>query len=478
MTLVNLLLTLLGWVLLVFCVFLLPPIFIALIHEEPAISIFSGCAFLSLFLGGAFVFAFPRPIPNQLSLSQSFLVTLFLWSVIAFLSSLPFYASLSCTFTAALFESSSCLTTTGLTLFPHPPHFPESLHYWRFFLQWMGGFGIVLVALTLIPALKVGGSHLIFTEFSDRFEKNTPHTATITAYLLGLYVTLTFLCTISLWFLGSPLKDSLYYGMSCVSTGGLELEHRPVSVLNVGSKLILILFSILGSCPFLVLMTCWKEKRLRSYFQNDQIKGYMKLLCFSTAIIWLWQFSHHHSADLLTPLFKSVAALSTSGMTLNMQDTGFLSLWLIFLSFIGGCSGSTAGGIKVFRLQILYRVSKREILRMIRPLYFFVTLHNKRPVSSETISSVMTVSFLYLIAWVIFSLFFSFIRLPAYDALMLSSSLITNTGYLLTPYIQTVQHFSTFELWLGIIAMLCGRLEFVTLLAVLVRPFSHTKAAS
>lgn len=464
-----------GWLLVILGGCLVLPTCISFFFAEPAAKSFAFSAFLSLLIGVCLVVFFTnrQSLHNQIreghQVRGRFVLTIMAWAIISIFSALPFYlADVAHSFTDALFEAISSLTTTGFSLLQEKHYFYQGLRFWRIFLQWFGGFGIILMAVTLLPAFKVGGTQLIASEFSDHSEKIMPRASQISTYLMCLYVGMTVLGALLLN-LQLPIADAFYYSIAAISTGGIIISKYTLPLLSSYCKIILMLCMIFGGSTLLLIVAVFQGDK-KAYFKDDQIKGYYKFLAVTCFLTLLWLGSQEY---IVNSLFIAISAVTTTGFALYAPYDGYLSTLFLLASFVGGCSGSTAGGIKVFRLQILYRIAKNQTLHILKPYSFFLTLYNQKPVEESTITSLIMVIFFYIIGWMFFTLGLASLGYSLTDSFPLAASVITNSGLYLGSLVHNLDELTDGAKWLMMGGMLCGRFEFVTLLAVILMPFSR-----
>lgn len=419
-------------------------------------------AFLSIGLGGCVVFAFSGKRMVAFDLRQSFFLTLASWSLVSLFSALPLYFShLTPSLMDAMFESVSALTTTGLSLYSCEAYFCNSLKFWMVFLQWLGGFGLVMTALILLPILRTGGSQLMSAESSDQSDKIAPRSSTMAAHLGGVYVIFTIFITLCLRNITHlPWWDSITYGMATISTGGIAMSTYNVLDLSWQTKGILSLGMMMGSMT-LVLCLGALRGNWKALWRDDQLWGMIKILALSTVGISLW----HKKNPLIDGIFMSVSAVSGTGFPAeSIFHFGGL-FWIVTL--LGGCSGSASGGIKIFRMQIIYRMAKNHVLRCLNPWGFYPTVYNGRRLESLEIEGVMSVVFFYLAGWVLSTMALTGLGHELSDAFTLASSTLTNSGLPLGPWADHVNTFSSGTKWVCMMTMLCGRFECVTLVGAL-----------
>jgi trk system potassium uptake protein TrkH len=454
-----------GWMLIILGISLLLPFFLSILAGKNTDPFFFTC-FLSVFSGGLLVFTFSHQRIPHLQPADGFILTIAAWISISFFAALPFYFSgSSASLMDALFESVSALTTTGLSLFSEQYRCHEGLCFWRVFLQWFGGFGIILMAITLLPALRIGGTQLVLSEFSDRSEKIMPRASQVASLLMGLYGALTGLGAVLLMLDALSLQDALYYSMASISTGGIVVASHPLHLMSPYGKLILTLIMGLGGSTLIVLISVLKGHRKRIVY-DAQMRGYAKLLAVISVLTVLWR-----GDSPIDSLFMAVSAVTTTGFALGAPYDGFCSTLFLMASFIGGCSGSTSGGIKVFRLQMLLGITKNQIFRVLRPYGVFLTFYNEKLVDESATTNLVTIIFFYMMGWLLVTFGLSCLGHGLLESFPLAASLITNSGLYLGTLVHHLDTLSTASKALSILAMLCGRFEFMTLLAVLMMPF-------
>lgn len=415
---------------------------------------------ITVFLGGCITIATYTNSPKKLEHSQIFLTTCLVWFVLSLTAALPFYWSFSYKgWTWAWFEAVSALTTTG---FSDIPTYAKSLIFWRCLLHWLGGIGIIAMALTLFPALRLGGMQLFHTEFSDRSQKLQSRVSEIATSLLSIYFLLTLLCCLILWALGLSFWDSFFYALSTVSTTGFEggvLRSPEVD-------LVLTFFMLLGGSPLILLARyLYKDVSLK---EEGQWKLYLSIVFFTTLIVgsyrsWYWQEAFHES---LLKSFHAVASFTTTtGVTLSESWTSFSVIIFFILSFIGGCTGSTTGGLKIFRLKVLIEVTRCQFMQILKPHGVFVPFYQDQKIKPETAQAVFAFLFLYVACFAGLSLGFCGLGYSLSFSLVHSWSCLTNLGGGLVAHSFPL---SSSAKLLSMFGMLLGRLEILTILMVFI----------
>jgi len=462
-----------GVLLIILGAFMLVPFSVQWIYGEQN-SIFLSSSSITTFIGILLVLTNLQE-NKKLNLQQAFLLTTFSWLSIAIFGCIPFLLSdLNLSFVDAFFESMSGITTTGSTIIANLESVPKSILIWRAILQWLGGIGIIVMAITILPLLNVGGMQLFRLENSDTTEKILPKTREVSLIISVIYIFLTFACGISYWLAGMGIFDSIAHSMTTIATGGFSTYSESIGYFqNPKIEIIAIIFIILGSIPFIAYLQFSKGNK-KILFKDVQIKGLIYILSVSVLIMLLYlmlnniEYSFYENLRIST--FNVVSILSGTGYV-----TDDFSLWgkfplifFLFLMFIGGCAGSTTCGIKVFRFQILGIFIINQIKKLVYPNGIFPMRYNNKKISNTFIYSIMTFIFIYFFIFFLLSALLSLNGLDFITAISGSASAISNVGPGLGEVIGpngnfgNLPDFSKLSLSLG---MLLGRLE---LFAVLV----------
>ena len=449
------------------------PLIIQFIFKEVDSGFISG-GIVSIIFGILF-FLSNMDHDKKLSLHQAFLLTSLSWISVAVFGSLPFiFSSIELSFTDALFESMSGITTTGSTILTNIDDAPKSILIWRSILQWLGGIGVIVMAITILPLLNIGGMQLFRMESSDTTEKILPKTREITLIISIVYLVLTIVCAGAYWFFGMNVFDSIAHSMTTIATGGFSTYSNSIGYFkNPKIEIISIIFIILGSIPFIAYLKFIKgEKKI---FINDlQIRGLIYILIISALLMFLYLMINNKEVSFFENLristFNVVSILSGTGyVTDDFSSWGkFPLIFFLFLMFVGGCAGSTTCGIKIFRFQILSYFILNQIKKLVYPNGIFPMKYNNEKISNTFIYSIMAFIFLYFFIFFILSALLSLNGLDFVTAVSGSASAISNVGPGLGDIIgpdgnfSNLPDFSKLSLSLG---MLLGRLE---LFAVLV----------
>jgi trk system potassium uptake protein TrkH len=462
-----------GILLLILAGTMIIPALIDFWGEEPSGQSFVGACFISAFAGGICVLAYRCDDEIEFRVRETFFMTAFAWIAISSFAALPFLLSQAVdSFTDGLFEAISALTTTGFTILQGLDYAPQSLLMWRSILQWLGGLGIILMALTLLPFLRIGGMQLFYTEFSDRSEKILPKLSQMTRALLAVYFSLTSLCCFALWWSGFSFFDALCHSMGTVSTGGMSTSSEGIAHFECqGLRWILSFFMILSASPLLLFVRMFTGDP-GAYFRDTQVRAYFLCLgvAFSFVVLCLWLRSSLSFWESLTQgVFEVSSVVSTTGFYNHRDWPAVLNILFVIMTILGGCTGSTASGIKIFRLQIVYRVLRAQIYQLLHPHGVFVPVYANRNVPEQVISAVLSFIAIYLFSLAIISLGFALCGVHEKECLSLSVNVLSNSGHGGLP-LEGMLYPTAFK-WLVILGMLFGRLEFFTLLIVCLHIF-------
>jgi trk system potassium uptake protein TrkH len=444
-----------------------------ILYEENSHS-FLASSFVTIFIGVLFILANLEK-EFKLSLRQTFLFSTLAWLMVAIFGSLPFILSpKEFTFSEAFFESMSGITTTGATIINDLDNSPKSILLWRAIMQWLGGIGIVVMAITILPLLKVGGMQLFKMEGPDSTEKILPRTIEVAAIIISTYLVLTFLCSFFYWFFGMSIFDSISHAMTTIATGGFSTHNDSIGFFkNSNIEIIASIFIVLGSIPFISYLK-FAQGNKKVFFKDVQIKGLIKLLLTSIIVMFLYLMFIDYESSIYDRIrissFNVISILSGTGYVTD--DFGlwgkFSLIFFLFLMFVGGCAGSTACGIKIFRLQMLIIFLKNQIKKLIYPNSIIISKYNNQKISDPFINSVIVFIFSFLFIFFIIAMLLSISGLDFLTSISGAASAISNVGPGLGEMIGPNGNYRAIpdvSKWILSFGMLLGRLE---LFAVLV----------
>jgi len=463
-----------GVLLVILGAFMLIPFFIQFIYGEQN-NIFLGSASVTAFIGILLILTNLEE-NRKLNLQQAFLLTTLSWLSIAIFGCIPFLLSdLNMSFVDAFFESMSGITTTGSTIIVDLNKAPKSILMWRSILQWLGGIGVIVMAITILPLLNVGGMQLFKqNQTSDTAEKILPKTREVTLVISIIYLILTIACALAYWFAGMNIFDGIAHSMTTIATGGFSTYSSSIGYFqNPKIEIIAIIFIILGSIPFIAYLKFVKGDK-KIFLTDAQIKGLFYILFISILLMFLYLLLTKNEYTILENLristFNVVSVLSGTGyVTADFSSWGnFPLIFFLFLMFVGGCAGSTTCGIKIFRFQILAKFIKNQLKKLVYPHGVFLVKYKGEKISNTFIYSIITFIFLYFFIFFVLATLLSINGLDFITAVSGAASAISNVGPGLGNVIgpdgnySNLPSFSKLSLSLG---MLLGRLE---LFAVLV----------
>ncbi|MGE8502027.1 MAG: TrkH family potassium uptake protein [Pseudomonas sp.] len=455
------------------------PMLTLLIFEHPEdLSAFLWSSLITLITGLALVIP-GRPQHLQFRPRDMYLLTTASWVVVCCFAALPMVFIAHISYTDAFFETMSGITTTGSTVLVGLDDMSPGILIWRSMLHWLGGIGFIGMAVAILPLLRVGGMRLFQTESSDWGEKVMPRSHMAAKYILLIYLGLTGLGFLAFWVSGMSPFDAINHSMASISTGGfstsdLSLAHWPQPAVHWTA----VVFMILGSLPFMLFVATLRGNR-RALLRDHQVRGFLGFLLLTWLVFstWLWLNSEY---DWLTA-FRVVAVnvtsiVTTTGFALGDYTTwgNFALLLFFYLTFVGGCSGSTAGGLKIFRFQVAYVLLKANLMQLVHPRAVIKQQYNNHNLDEEIVRSLITFSFFFTITIGVLALALTLVGLDWVTALTGAATAVCNVGPGLGPIIGPAGNFASLPdsaKWLLTVGMLLGRLEILTLLVLVTRSF-------
>ena len=452
------------------------PIIVQFFYSEIDSSFF-GSSIVTIIFGTLF-FLSNLDHDKKLNLQQAFLLTALSWISIAIFGSLPFvFSSIELSITDSFFESMSGITTTGSTIISDLENAPKGLLLWRAILQWLGGIGIIVMAITLMPIMNVGGMQLFKISSNDSSEKILPKSKEIALRLIYIYSGLTGLCAITYWIFGMSKFDSLTHSMTTIATGGFSNYNESIGYFNsLPIEVSSMFFIILGSIPFIAYIKFISGNK--KIFLNDiQIKTFLKIIIFTVIILSIYLlFSNHENFSLRSIFFNTISILSGTGyVNAEFDSWGSFPITLFLaLMFIGGCAGSTACGVKIFRIQILYLFILNQLKKIIYPKGVFVIKYDQSAVDEKFIASIISFIYFYIVIFFILTALLSLTGLDFITAISGAATSISNVGPGLGPIIGPNGDFSSLpdlSKWILTVGMILGRLELFAILVLFLPSF-------
>ena len=472
-------LRILGQLLMLFSLTMLPPIGVSLYFSDGAWRPFFN-AFVSLFVIGLLIWTPVRHRVRELRLRDGFLIVALFWAVLGVAGATPLLLSttLNLTITDAVFESVSGFTTTGAIIFPSLEALPRSVLYYRSQIEWLGGIGIVVLAVALLPMLGVGGMQLLRAETPGpvKDSKLTPRITETAKSLWIIYVALTIACVLAYWSAGMTPFDAVAHAFSTVSTGGnsthdASLGHYDDAVIEG----VAIIFMFLGGVNFSLHFLAWRHRGLSAYFRDPEFRTYLRILFVTTfvyaAVLWASKFMDDPAHALRFAVFQAVSMQTTSGFVTDNFSLwpGALPVLLLLSAFVGGCAGSTSGGMKVVRWLLMWKQSQREVAQLVHPSAELPVKLGSKPIDMRIVHGVWGFFAAYVVVFSALMISLIAIGEDQVTAFAAIAACITNVGTGLGEVATTFAGLSDAGKWICVLAMLLGRLEVFPLL-VLISP--------
>ena len=452
------------------------PIIVQFIYSEIDSSFF-GASIVTIVFGALFFLA-NIDHDRKVNLQQAFLLTALSWLSVAVFGSLPFiFSSMEMSITDAFFESMSGITTTGSTIISNLENAPKGILLWRAILQWLGGIGIIVMAITLMPIMNVGGMQLFKISSNDSSEKILPKSKEIALRLIYIYSALTAVCAISYWVFGMGKFDSLTHSMTTIATGGFSNYNQSIGYFNsIYIEISSMIFIILGSIPFIAYIKFLNGNK--KIFTNDtQIKSFLKIIILSVIILSFYLvLTNNENYSFRSIFFNTISILTGTGYVNAEFDSwgSFPITIFLALMFIGGCAGSTTCGVKIFRIQILYLFILNQLKKIIYPKGVFLIKYDQNSVDEKFIASIISFIFFYFVIFFILAALLSLTGLDFITALSGAATSISNVGPGLGPIIGPNGDFSSLpdiSKWVLSVGMILGRLELFAILVLFLPSF-------
>ncbi|OCG23689.1 potassium transporter [Gilliamella sp. wkB108] len=469
---VGLLITLLS-------VFMLLPALVALIYRDGAGAIFVR-SFIAAFILGCLLWLPNRNHRHELSTREGFFIVVLFWVVLGTIGAFPFIFDhhINLNLTTAFFESFSSLTTTGATTIVQLDHLPKALLFYRQLLQWLGGMGIIVLAVAILPLLGVGGMQLYRAEIPgpQKDSKMRPRIAETAKTLWSIYILLTTLCAICLWFAGMDVFDAISHSFSTISMGGFSTHDQNLAYFNSATiNYIVTLFLILSGCNFALHFASLSGFSLKVYWRDQEFRTFvfilLILIIICASVIYIYQPNRELSPDKI--VLQVVSVVATVGFTVDDINTwpSSLPIFLLCASFIGGCAGSTGGGLKVVRVLLLFMQGSRELKRLIHPNAIYTLKLNHRVVPERIIEAVWGFFSAYALVFLISLFIIMASGIDATDSFYVVASSLNNLGVGLGSVSDNFASVSDMVKWVMVVDMLFGRLEIFTLLVLFTPTF-------
>ena len=470
-----------GLLLMVFSFAQVPPLIIDLIYAEGEYLSFV-YSFALTVLGGLVLWWPFKEVKKDFRLREGVLIVVCFWIVLSLFGTLPFLITDSISdlsFSEAFFESMSGLTTTGATVLSQLDELPKSILFYRQQLQWLGGMGIIVLAVAVLPLLGVGGMELYHAESSGiAKDRLTPKLRNTAIALWKIYLSLTVLCALGYFLSGMSIFDAVSHSFSTVAIGGFSTHDGSIGYFNSAAvETIAMFFMFLAGINFSLHFVAWNNRSLVDYIKDSEFKTYsMVLICSSIIVIIALSLNGQYDSANETvrhSLFQTISIATTTGFTSQNYSSwpAAIPVFLIMMSFIGACVGSTGGGIKVVRILVMFRLGMKEINKFIRPNAQVSVKLNKSSINEKALVSVLGFFSLYAISFFLILMLLMFAGLDQVTAYSATAATMNNLGPGLGDVAQNYGSVGEAAKWILSFSMLIGRLEVLTIIAIFHRAF-------
>jgi trk system potassium uptake protein TrkH len=456
----------------------IPMVTLLIFHRASDMHSFLWASLITFVCGLALVIP-GRPDNAQLRPRDMYMLTVSSWVVVAIFAALPFLLTQRISYTDAFFESMSGITATGSTVLSGLDTMSPGILMWRSLLHWLGGIGFIGMAVAILPLLRIGGMRLFQTESSDRSDKLMPRSHRVAQYIVMVYVGISAMGALAFWLAGMSPFDAINHAMSAISTGGFSTSDQSLGKWSQPAvHWVAVVVMILGSVPFTLYVATLRGNRW-ALIRDEQVQGFLVLLVVTWLVLgtWYWWTTQLPWWDAIRHVALNVTSVvTTTGFALGDYSLwGNFSLMLFFyLGFIGGCSGSTAGGIKIFRFQVAYILLKASLNQLIHPRAVIKQKYNGHRLDEEIVRSILTFSFFFAITICAIALALSLLGLDWMTALTGAASTVSGVGPGLGETIGPSGNFASLPdaaKWILSGGMLLGRLEIITVLVLCMPAF-------
>ena len=469
----------LGLLLMLFSLAIIPPIIVSTIYQDGEIWSFF-YALILIFVSGLLLWLPAMQAKTDLKLRDGFIIVVLFWFVLSTFASLPMLLSnsLNLSITNALFESVSGLTTTGATIINNIDDLPKSILFYRQYLQWLGGLGIIVLAVAVLPMLGVGGMQLYKAEVAGPIKnKITPRITETAKWLWIVYLIMTFLCGISYYFAGMDVFDSICHSFSTIAIGGFSTHNDSFGYYNnQWIELVAIFFMIAACLNFSLHYLAFKSKSILPYKKDNEAYFFifLVLLISFLTVMYIYSFSPEmNSKEIIKNIFYAVSISTTTGFTNSSYYAyvGFLPILLILFSFIGGCAGSTAGGMKVIRVMLLLKQGYRELERLVHPNSKIKVKVGNKAINERTLETIWGFFAIYVMVFLTVLLLLMLSGLDFLTSFSAVAATINNLGPGQGEVLHNYANISDINKWILSFSMIVGRLEIFTLLVIFIPDF-------
>ena len=459
------------------CMMTIPTLF-DLFSNHNNWSIFASTGIIIFLMGITIILAFKNK-NTKIGNRETFLLSVLSWIFLAGIAALPFYLSdINLSYTDAFFEATSGITTTGSTILINIENVSNGILIWRSILQWLGGIGIIVMAVAALPLLHMSGLQLFFSEQIEPNDKLKERVNNLAKTIIIIYTIFTLICAILLNITGMSLFDSICHSMTTIATGGYSTKNNSIGYFdNIWIEIIIIMGMIAASLPFIIYAK--SISNIKAVFMDKQVKGFLYTLIISIFIIAIWlnlKLNVNFIESIRISAFNVISIITGTGYsTEDFSEWGSFAISMLFIfMLIGGCTGSTTGGIKIFRIQILWQVILQQIQKVIRPHQILKITYSKAIIDDKTTLSILAIIFLFILSIIIIAGLLYWMGLDLLTAFSAAATSIAVVGPGLSNEIGPLGNFSNLPnqaKWLLSAAMIIGRLEFLAVLILIMPSF-------
>ncbi len=469
----------LGLLLMLFSLAIIPPIIVSLVFQDNETWSFFYAGIL-IFVSGLLLWLPAAQAKTDLKLRDGFIIVVLFWFVLSSFASLPMILSdsLEISITNAIFESVSGLTTTGATILNEIDALPESILFYRQYLQWLGGLGIIVLAVAVLPMLGVGGMQLYKAEVAGPIKnKITPRITETAKWLWIVYLTMTILCGLGYYFAGMTIFDSICHSFSTIAIGGFSTHDASFGFYdNQWIELVAIIFMLAAGLNFSLHYLAFKNKSIQAYKDDNESFSFIFITIFISilTILYIYQLtSEMNTREIIRNTFYAVSISTTTGFTNAnyFNYVGFLPILLILFSFVGGCAGSTAGGMKVIRVILLLKQGYRELIRLIHPNSKIKVKVGNSAINERTLETIWGFFAIYVFVFFTVMLLLMLSGLDFLTSFSAVAATINNLGPGQGEVINNYSNLTDVNKWILSFSMIVGRLEIFTLLVIFTPDF-------
>ena len=469
----------LGLLLMLFSLAIIPPIIVSLVFQDNETWSFFYAGIL-IFVSGLLLWLPAAQAKTDLKLRDGFIIVVLFWFVLSSFASLPMILSdsLEISITNAIFESVSGLTTTGATILNGIDALPESILFYRQYLQWLGGLGIIVLAVAVLPMLGVGGMQLYKAEVAGPIKnKITPRITETAKWLWIVYLTMTILCGLGYYFAGMTIFDSICHSFSTIAIGGFSTHDASFGFYdNQWIELVAIIFMLAAGLNFSLHYLAFKNKSIQAYKDDNESFSFIFITIFISILTILYVYhltSEMNTREIIRNTFYAVSISTTTGFTNAnyFNYVGFLPILLILFSFVGGCAGSTAGGMKVIRVILLLKQGYRELIRLIHPNSKIKVKVGNSAINERTLETIWGFFAIYVFVFFTVMLLLMLSGLDFLTSFSAVAATINNLGPGQGEVINNYSNLTDVNKWILSFSMIVGRLEIFTLLVIFTPDF-------